>query len=391
MKLYFSTEGRFIKNNGVYYSLGGFSQTLWDRYLRHFDSIVVIARVLVDNSASVNEKNAIHDPRVSFMDLPYYVGLTGFFRNKRKLKLYLKGALQSDGVYICRVPGTISSAVIQILRNRGFSYACEVVGDPWDVFAPGSMKHIFRGAMRIKSTLSLKSQLRHCNAALYVTQKKLQNRYPVSPGVFNIGASDVILKESTMAYSPKVLVPKEIYNIISIGSLAQMYKSPDIVLKAISSLKNKGIICNLTWLGGGMYLESMRALAEDLGVSNNVFFLGNVSSEDVINQLRRADMFILASRTEGLPRALIEAMSQGLPCVGTRVGGIPELLDECVLVEKDSVRQLSDAIKKMVTTPLFANAQAERNLLKSRSFLESELDSKRESFYRHVKLCYETK
>ena len=46
MKLYFATEARFVRRNNNYYSLGGFSTELWERYLEHFDKLVVIARVL---------------------------------------------------------------------------------------------------------------------------------------------------------------------------------------------------------------------------------------------------------------------------------------------------------------------------------------------------------
>ena len=67
--------------------------------------------------------------------------------------------------------------------------------------------------------------------------------------------------------------------------------------------------CKLTWLGEGKHKEAMRKLASTLHISNDVIFKGNVSRDEVDETLRNTDLFLLVSRTEGLPRALIEAMA----------------------------------------------------------------------------------
>lgn len=86
MKLYFATEGRFVKRNGRYYSLGGFTNELWDKYLPFFNHIYVFARVSHDSSIPVSESNLASSNRISFIELPYYMGVSGYLRVRKQLR-----------------------------------------------------------------------------------------------------------------------------------------------------------------------------------------------------------------------------------------------------------------------------------------------------------------
>lgn len=387
-KLYFATEARFVKRNGVYYSLGGFSKVLWERYLMHFEKMVIIARVTTDESIPVTESMIASCDGVSFIDLPYYVGFRGYLKYRRSIKKQLFNTIQLDGCFICRLPGQIGGLVIDVVNTLGGKYACEVVGNPWDVFAKGSVNHPLRPIIRLMSTQTLKKQLRGASAALYVTAHTLQDMYPVTEGVYMVGVSDVIVKDERMAQSPKVLTPKPLYRVISVGSLEQMYKAPDIVLQALKQTNEAGVNCELVWLGDGKFKTEMMALAEELKIEKNVHFKGNVPADDVIKELRNADLFLLVSRTEGLPRAVVEAMAQGLPCIGSRVGGIPELLSDDCLVTKENVAELSATMIKMLTDTSFTNSVAQRNLKEANKYKESILAHKRNLFFDKVKELY---
>ena len=142
----------------------------------------------------------------------------------------------------------------------------------------------------------------------------------------------------------------------------------------------------LVWLGDGRYRSDMVALAEKLGV--NAEFKGAIASDQVHEELEKADIFVLASRTEGLPRAIVEAMAHGLPCIGSSVGGIPELLDDAVLVEKENIFELARVIEKFILTPEFADQQAERNLQTSLLFRSARLKQMRDTFFEYIKRQY---
>lgn len=128
----------------------------------------------------------------------------------------------------------------------------------------------------------------------------------------------------------------------------------------------------------------MMDLAESLNVADRVCFYGNVSAEEVVTRLNGADIFLLVSKTEGLPRAMIEAMAQGLPCIGSDAGGIPELLDASVIVPKGDAEALAGKIAYMITHLSFTNQQAERNLREAANYENGLLDLKRNRFYKEI-------
>lgn len=386
MDLIFANEGKFIKNSrGDIYSVnGGFTNVLWERYLSVFYNIRVMARVAYDSGFVGESCWLANSDRVSFIELPTYTGPKEFLNKRQQIKNVIKSNITCDCVYLCRLPGTIGNELIKVLNSRRIPYGCEVVGDPWDVFAPGGVKHLLRSFIRVYSRYKLYKAIGNSCCTLYVTQHMLQCRYPTKSNTFVANVSNVQLFDEQIAKKPKILFQRDSYNLISVGSLAQLYKSPDIVIKAIAELKNSGVVCCLRWLGDGKFRSQMEVLARDLGVGDQIDFLGNVAAAEVVEYLRLSDIFILVSRTEGLPRAVIEAMAQGLPCIGSNVGGIPELLDADTLVKKDNVDVLVEKIKQMVADLDFTNYQAERNLAESSKYKESLLNKSRVEFYNEL-------
>ena len=167
-----------------------------------------------------------------------------------------------------------------------------------------------------------------------------------------------------------------------------MYKSPDIVLKALVKVKQLGIKAHLTWLGDGKYKQAMINLAHSLAIGESVPFVGNVSKMEVNEYLRKSDVYIQASRTEGLPRALVEAMAVGLPCIGTRVGGIPELVSESYLMNVDDYKRLAEILYRFANDKEYVNIAKEENFKKALAFNTADLKDKRNKFFNAVKMLY---
>lgn len=116
------------------------------------------------------------------------------------------------------------------------------------------------------------------------------------------------------------------------------------VLAAVPSAK-------LIFAGGGD-IEGAQALAADLGISASVAMLGFVRGEDKVRELRSSSVVCLPSYDEGMPVALLEGMSHGIPVVATNVGGIPELIysgENGLLVLPGDVQGLTQAIVKLLT------------------------------------------
>jgi glycosyltransferase involved in cell wall biosynthesis/peptidoglycan/xylan/chitin deacetylase (PgdA/CDA1 family) len=103
-------------------------------------------------------------------------------------------------------------------------------------------------------------------------------------------------------------------------------KRPDVLIDAMALLAAEDPQIRACVIGSGDLLPLMQARAEAAGVADRVEFLG--ARDDIAEQLRRFDCYVLCSEMEGLPISLVEAMATELPCIVSGVGGVPKLLSE---------------------------------------------------------------
>jgi glycosyltransferase involved in cell wall biosynthesis len=111
------------------------------------------------------------------------------------------------------------------------------------------------------------------------------------------------------------------------------------------------------------YVAGLKQQIRNYNLDNNVEFIGEVSQQQLADMFSQADIFVLPSLSEGLPRVIFEAMATGLPVVGTRVGGIPDLIDHQktgLLVESQDADALSVSLLKLIQQPEEAKAMGER-------------------------------
>lgn len=101
-------------------------------------------------------------------------------------------------------------------------------------------------------------------------------------------------------------------------------KGVDVLLNAYAQYNAEGGAARLIILGDGPLRGEYAQLVSKLGIDRNVTFLGH--RNDVFSYYCQADVFVLPSRSEGLPMALLEAMAFGIPVVATNVGGIPDVV-----------------------------------------------------------------
>jgi glycosyltransferase involved in cell wall biosynthesis len=175
-----------------------------------------------------------------------------------------------------------------------------------------------------------------------------------------------------------------------VGSLEQLYKGPDVLLRALAHCKAAGLDVRTTLIGDGRKRPSLEALAGELGLADRVHFTGRLPPGSAIrDQMDRADVFVLPSLTEGLPRAMLEAMARGLPCIGSRVGGIPELLPDEDLVDPGDSAALADKLISVAADADRLREMAARNLLKARQYHADVLRPRRRDLYAHLRAATE--
>jgi glycosyltransferase involved in cell wall biosynthesis len=134
-------------------------------------------------------------------------------------------------------------------------------------------------------------------------------------------------------------------------------KGVDVALRAVAAAARDHPQLALTVVGDGPERASLERLAAELGVAERVRFTGALPAPEA--ELRAADLFVLPSRLDNLPMALLEAMAAGLPVVASRVGGVPDAVlpgTTGLLVPPDDPAALAAAVSALVADPARAAA-----------------------------------
>ncbi|MCG7854049.1 MAG: glycosyltransferase, partial [Methanosarcinaceae archaeon] len=310
MNLSVVLEKRFVgMPDGSVWTDAGFPYSFWKRYLEVFDQIKVIARVRVVNAAT-SQLNEADGQGVSFGAIPYYIGPWQYLMRSISVKRAATKSISPKDAVIMRVGSQIAVCTLPYLEKTGRPFGLEVVGDPYEVFASGSVRHPLRPFFRWWFVRQLREQCAKACAVAYVTKEALQRRYPPGKGVFSTYYSDVELKDSAIISSPRKSQKKTSYTLINVGSMAQLYKGQATLIDAVAKCVKNGLDLELIFLGDGKHRKEFQAQVEAGGLSNRVAFKGQLPvGEAIRNHLDRADLFVLPSQTEGLPRAMIEAMA----------------------------------------------------------------------------------
>lgn len=132
---------------------------------------------------------------------------------------------------------------------------------------------------------------------------------------------------------------------VTIGRLIPE-KDQGLLIDSVAWLRSHGHDLVLFIVGDGPLRQALEKRVHDLDLGAHVCFVG--SSSDVRPFLNMADAFVLSSRSEGLPMALLEAMSMGLTALGTSVGSIPLIIGEDNAVPHGSARSLGEAMKRIM-------------------------------------------
>ena len=144
--------------------------------------------------------------------------------------------------------------------------------------------------------------------------------------------------------------------LISVGRAVDK-KGYEVLLAALAELPPT-LHWQFTHIGGGELLESLQAMALELDLAGRIQWLGALPQAQVLVQYRDADLFVLPSKIsadgdrDGLPNVLMEAQSQRLACLSTRISGIPELIVHAEtgwLVEQRNSNELAAALRRLIS------------------------------------------
>ncbi|WP_180179679.1 glycosyltransferase [Acinetobacter sp. YH12041] len=378
----FIHDHKFLDQNGVYYSEGKFSNSVFSRYNSFNCNINVISRVIkVKNCDHLNE---ITNTNICFKFV-FGIDFSSIFtRYLFKNVLMIMREVKKSDALIIRLPSFLGVFALLINLFYRKKYFIEFVGDPKEslLMSKTKISYFFRFLVGIFNILNI-FFVKKADGVIYVTKYDLQNKYPTTNMQSFASNVEVDIPKLEFNLDNYKLKHNKIIKVGMIGSFNNEYKGIDTAFKAIKDLKEKNIIVNFHILGSGSLKEKYINLAEKLHISDLVYFDGSLSGgKEVLNWLKDLDIYIQPSRTEGLPRALIEAMSVGLPCIATNVGGIPELLSERDLISKDDYLALAKKISDFSNSDTLRFEAGGRNYHSALDYDSVKLNKKRSDFWR---------
>lgn len=384
MKVLFVHDHIFKRLNECFYSSGGLPASIWPRYTGVFDALTVVGRdggLLSHGEKGFTVSNA---DNVNFHLLPGLSDLRSLLLGNKKVDHAVSALVSRHDALIARLPSRLGTLFIKEAIKQSKPYAIEIVGCPWDalwnyggikskLFAPYAM-------------LELKVLAKKTRFALYVTENFLQSRYPADKKATTVFCSNVEIP----SVGKKVLASRleKIFNRPSeqpiifgqIANYSSKHKGIDVSIRALKEAGLPNWQFKVLGTGNPSFYAS---LANELGVADRVQFVGSLPSGDpVFNWIDSIDIYLHPSFQEGLPRALVEAMSRGTPALASNIAGIPELLNESELIRSGDYRELADKVREIAQSKNIQSTLANQNFRKVKAYHKNVLDERRAFFWK---------
>lgn len=371
---------RFKVYDDAVYSDGKLPYKAWLRYLRHFDTLTVMSRY-EPISNPPEHLNLSSGEKVSFDWLPDLNNSLYYISERRLCRELISKNLSNLDAVIIRSSSHGWIAVAEAAK-RNIPWAVEVVGDPWN--ALWNYGNLAGKLFAPIAWWQARTWIKKAPFAIYVTSRQLQRRYPC-PGktsyASNVEIRPVDIDVLNTRLSSLHCNRKNQLKCGMIGSLVNRYKGLHVAIRALQALRQQGTNVHLHVLGAGKH-EEWVSEASKAGVSDLLHLDGCLSAgSPVIQWLDKLDFYIQPSLTEGLPRALIEAMSRGLPALASTAGGIPELLPSEALHKPGDHKKLAADIKRMVEDKDWRLQMVERNFNEAKQYYADVVSARRDEFW----------
>lgn len=384
----FVHDFKYLEYKSNMYGEGQFEYSLWKKkYLSIFDSITVVARGKeVNREKEIQNKYQLNGDGVRFISTDSLASLQRLL-NTSKVRETLNGAVEENDMAIVRLPSIQGLVACSLLEKKNKPYIVEVVGSAF-----GSLWYHDRLKGKIIApilhTLNKKA-IKKAPHAIYVTNEYLQKVYPNNHNT--LACSDVIIENLDSAILDKRLKKINSYNdkttfkLGLVGSYDVMYKGHDTAIRAISKLTNTYNI-ELHFLGSGSK-ETWINLAKKYNVESNIHFDNPLNSgPDMHKWFDAMDILLIPSKTEGMPRVLLEGMSRASVIVASDVGDVPYVLDNKYVIKKHDWRRLALQIKILLNSKKLMRQAAQVNFSKANAFHITKLSEKRDKFVEEIAL-----
>lgn len=155
---------------------------------------------------------------------------------------------------------------------------------------------------------------------------------------------------------------KEKLEILHVGQF-NLVKKHDLMIEVCKELRDNNINFHFKFTGYGFLEKHLKSLIKKYNLENWVHMAGYTDHDKIPEFLAKGDLYIQPSISEGMPISVLEAMSMNLPVILTKVGGMPELIENGggILIDVNNKRQLYDAILYYINNPSKLDIDGKRN------------------------------
>ena len=353
-----------------------------ERYLNIFDEMIVSTRVKEKKKEKGNIQGyrRTNGKNLSVKCIENYRDIPDAIKKYKLIKNEVDEIVKNVDKVIIRMPSIIGMFACNSAKRHRKPYMIEMVACPWD----GYRNHARIGGKILAPIITILTKyfVKKAPAVLYVTNQFLQKRYPTKGK--SIACSDVLLNQfddnvlNNRIHKIKQMQENQTIKLCTIASVQLKYKGQEYVIEAIFKLKKYGKKFEYYLAGGGDNTR-LKKKVKMLGLEREVHFLGSLPHEEVFHLIDDIDFYIQPSLQEGLPRALIEAMSRACPASGSNVGGIPELLEGNCIFYKKNVKQIMNILLNINKEKLIELSK--ENFKTAKKYDKDILENRRREFY----------
>lgn len=377
-KVLFAHDGPLFTDGNDFFGIH-LTDNLKNRYLQLGDEVTFIIRTKNLDTEDINSYSKISKNNFNVISVPNHKTLLKYFTVRPQVKKIVEKAVKDHDVVVARLPSGVGNIAVHFAVKHNKPLLCELVACTWDALWNYNWKgklaapyFFFRQKRRVKKLPYV----------IYVSKEFLQRRYPTQG--LNIHCSNVELSNNSPDILQKRLAHiqyKDIKSPLILSTIAALnvpYKGQADVIKALALLKKKGSLFRYKLVGSGSPARLVK-LINKLDMQKEIDIIGPIRHEDVFSFIDQTDVYIQPSKQEGLPRAVIEAMSRACPVIGSNAGGIPELISSEYIFTKGSSKQIAELLSEIDKKSL--KKMAQENFESAKNYIPEVLHKRRNDFY----------
>lgn len=321
-------------------------------FARHFDEVVVFAPT---TRRETDYRGCRLTPaNVRIVELPDFETHVQAARHFFRLRRIFRREIDGLDVINCRNTAPFGWLLYFLARRRGVGFFYHFTSDPWEIIRTGSK---YRGLYGLFARAALGADFQIQKFAMRRAWSFVNGRLPYERVravteraalviSSTLESADVVRRDDWTLHDP--------VRLLYVGYLKHM-KGLEFLIDALARLRTRGVHAQLHLVGSGPQEASLRADAAARNLDEFVVFHGYVPMGPELNRhYDEADIFVFPSLSEGSPRVVLEALAHSLPVVSTRVGSVPDLIDDGasgLIVPLRDADAIAAAVERLVRDP----------------------------------------